>query len=45
VTTNVPNTVTYEQDITETEKVRELLEENGIKKLDFIQSDMAPNTI
>lgn len=45
VTTNVPNTRTYQQDITETEKVREILNENGIEKVDFIQSDMAPNTI
>ena len=33
------------QDVTEKEKVRAILEENKIDKFDFIQSDMAPNTI
>ncbi len=41
---NLPGLVTYKQDITDQEKVKELLAEQGIEKVDFIQSDMAPNT-
>ena len=36
---------TYVQDITEQDKVNAIFAENGIKQVDFIQSDMAPNTI
>ena len=36
---------TYEQDITDQEKVSTILAENQIEQVDFIQSDMAPNTI
>lgn len=41
---NLPGLVTYQQDVTDQKKVKELLKENGIEKVDFIQSDMAPNT-
>jgi len=37
--------VTYKQDVTDHEAVKALLEQNGIQQVDFIQSDMAPNTI
>jgi len=36
---------TYVQDITEQNKVDAIFTENGIEQVDFIQSDMAPNTI
>ncbi len=36
---------TYVQDITEQDKVNAIFDENGIEQVDFIQSDMAPNTI
>ena len=36
---------TYVQDITEQDKVNAIFTENGIQQVDFIQSDMAPNTI
>lgn len=36
---------TYVQDITEQDKVNAIFAENGIEQVDFIQSDMAPNTI
>ena len=36
---------TYDQDITERDKVNAIFAENGIDQVDFIQSDMAPNTI
>lgn len=36
---------TYVQDITEQDKVDAIFAENGIQQVDFIQSDMAPNTI
>jgi 23S rRNA (uridine2552-2'-O)-methyltransferase len=42
---HLPWLKTYVQDVTEKEKVRAILEENKIDKFDFIQSDMAPNTI
>ena len=35
----------YAQDITEQDKVDTIFAENGIEQVDFIQSDMAPNTI
>lgn len=41
---NLPGVVTFQQDITDQEKIKELLASEGIEKLDFIQSDMAPNT-
>lgn len=41
----INNTTTYQQDITEKERVAEILEQHGIDKIDVIQSDMAPNTI
>ena len=36
---------TYVQDITEQDKVNAIFAEHGIEQVDFIQSDMAPNTI
>jgi 23S rRNA U2552 (ribose-2'-O)-methylase RlmE/FtsJ len=36
---------TYNQDIQDTEKVRELIGQHGVKQFDAIISDMAPNTI
>ncbi len=36
---------TYVQDITEQDKVDAIFAENEIEQVDFIQSDMAPNTI
>ena len=36
---------TYVQDITEQDKVNAIFAENWIEQVDFIQSDMAPNTI
>ncbi len=46
-TVNLPNVHTYVQDATDTEKVDKILESNRILpwSVDFIQSDMAPNTI
>ncbi|MBU0626839.1 methyltransferase domain-containing protein [Patescibacteria group bacterium] len=41
----IPRVYTYQQDITDHEAVRKILENHKITKLDFIQSDMAPNTI
>ena len=35
----------YAQDITEQDKVDAIFAENGVEQVDFIQSDMAPNTI
>ena len=35
----------YVQDITEQDKVNAIFAENNIEQVDFIQSDMAPNTI
>ena len=35
----------YAQDITEQDKVNAIFAENGVEQVDFIQSDMAPNTI
>ena len=42
---HLPWLVTYVQDVTEHEKVKAILDENSIQRFDFIQSDMAPNTI
>jgi 23S rRNA (uridine2552-2'-O)-methyltransferase len=42
---SIPNTKTYKQDVTDHDMVKKILEENKIQKIDFIQSDMAPNTI
>jgi 23S rRNA (uridine2552-2'-O)-methyltransferase len=42
---SIPHTVTYVQDVTDHDAVKELLGKNSIQKVDFIQSDMAPNTI
>jgi len=44
VTLNLPGLVTYQQDVTDQKKVKELLGEQGIHQVDLIQSDMAPNT-
>ena len=41
----LPWMYTYTQDITEQDKVNAIFAENGIEQVDFIQSDMAPNTI
>ena len=41
----LPGMRTYVQDITEQDKVDAIFAENGIEQVDFIQSDMAPNTI
>ena len=42
---NLPWMHTYAQDVTETAKVDEILTSHHIQQVDFIQSDMAPNTI
>lgn len=42
---NLPGVYTYNQDIQDTEKVRELIWTHGIEQFDVIMSDMAPNTI
>jgi 23S rRNA (uridine2552-2'-O)-methyltransferase len=42
---NLPGMFAYQQDITEKEKVDEILASHHIEQVDFIQSDMAPNTI
>ena len=41
----LPGMHTYVQDITEQDKVDAIFAENNIEQVDFIQSDMAPNTI
>lgn len=45
VNLNIPNVKTYVADITDEEKIKKILQENNIEKVDLIQSDMAPNTI
>lgn len=45
VNLNIPNVKTYVADITDEEKIKKILKENQIEKVDLIQSDMAPNTI
>lgn len=42
---SIPHTVTYKLDVTDQEAVKAKLAENTIQQVDFIQSDMAPNTI
>lgn len=42
---NLPGLYTYQQDITDQEAVKAILAEHSIDQVDFIQSDMAPNTI
>lgn len=42
---DLPFVYTYNQDIQDTEKVRTIIGEHGIRKFDVIISDMAPNTI
>jgi len=42
---SLPHTHTYKQDITDREKVQEILSTHNIEKVDCIISDMAPNTI
>ena len=41
----LPWVYTYVQDITDQGKVNVIFAENGVEQVDFIQSDMAPNTI
>jgi 23S rRNA U2552 (ribose-2'-O)-methylase RlmE/FtsJ len=36
---------TYVQDVTEQDRVNAIFAEMGVEQVDFIQSDMAPNTI
>jgi len=42
---NLKKTYCYVQDATDIEKVKDILKEHNIEKLDMITSDMAPNTI
>jgi len=42
---NIPNVFSYKQDATDQEAVQAILDANGIQQVDFIQSDMAPNTM
>jgi 23S rRNA U2552 (ribose-2'-O)-methylase RlmE/FtsJ len=42
---SLPHVYTYEQDITDREKVQQILSAHNIQKVDCIISDMAPNTI
>ena len=42
---NLPGLTTYMQDVTEIDKVKEILHKHQIFSFDFIQSDVAPNTI
>ncbi len=42
---NLPWVKTYIADITDKERIKQILAENNIEKVDVIQSDMAPNTI
>ena len=42
---NLPGLSTYVQDVTDIEKVKEILKNHQISSFDFIQSDIAPNTI
>ena len=45
VNLNIPKVKTYNADMTDKEKIKNILQENNIEKVDLIQSDMAPNTI
>ena len=42
---NLPGLTTYMQDVTEIDKVKEILHKHQVSSFDFIQSDVAPNTI
>jgi 23S rRNA (uridine2552-2'-O)-methyltransferase len=42
---SLPHMYTYVQDVTNSEKVDAILAAHHIEQVDFIQSDMAPNTI
>ncbi|MDR0282360.1 MAG: RlmE family RNA methyltransferase [Candidatus Peribacteria bacterium] len=42
---NLPGMYTYIQDVTHQGKVDEILASHRVQQVDFIQSDMAPNTI
>lgn len=42
---HLPGLTTYVQDVTQVEEVKAILAEHQLSKFDFIQSDMAPNTI
>jgi 23S rRNA (uridine2552-2'-O)-methyltransferase len=42
---DLPYVYTYNQDIQDTAKVRDIIGEHGVRKFDVIISDMAPNTI
>ena len=42
---NLPGLTTYMQDVTAIDKVKEILHKHQISSFDFIQSDVAPNTI
>lgn len=42
---HLPGLTTYVQDVTQVQKVKEILKDHQIATFDFIQSDMAPNTI
>ncbi len=45
VNINLPGVTTYKADIQDVDRIKEILAENNIEKVDLIQSDMAPNTI
>ena len=45
VNLNLPNVYTYQQDITQLQKVENIIKAHNIPKFDVITSDMAPNTI
>ena len=45
VNMQLPWMYTYVQDVTDQDKVNAIFAENWIEQVDFIQSDMAPNTI
>lgn len=45
VNMQLPWMYTYVQDVTDQDKVNAIFAENGVEQVDFIQSDMAPNTI
>jgi 23S rRNA U2552 (ribose-2'-O)-methylase RlmE/FtsJ len=42
---DLPYTYTYNQDIQDTAKIKEIIATHGVQKFDAIISDMAPNTI
>ncbi len=44
-TVNLPNVYTYVKDVTDVKKIDSILDSHDIKQVDFIQSDMAPNTV